>query len=294
MGVATAVAVGGLVVSAATTTKSFIDADKQKKLQKEAEQDAKAAMDEARKKLEVNFYDQMAVKKEPYELEREAMLSQGAQAIQAGQESERGAAATAGRVQMAMNEGQAGIRTAMGKEMTDIEKLQLGEKSRLRDIGVQLDLEEVAGAQLAARDAQEAAAAATAQGWAGVESTAQQALQMVPLYTKTPSAREAQRIENTAMGTKEGQYALSQSDMQKSVASLGTVNGYDFSKVANMTPMEYDAFMSSVDKNTLKQVKSSLPTIVQSFNPNQNTTVPYGNLSNISLGSYNQQNPFEY
>lgn len=185
MGVATAIAIGSLAVTAAGTTKSFIDAGKQRKLQKEAQSDADAAMAEARKKLEVNYYDQLAVKKEPYELEREAMLSQGAQAIQAAQESERGAASTAGRVQMAMNEGQAAIRTAMGKEMTDIERMKLAEDARLRDLGVNLDLAEVTGAQLAARDAQQAAAAATKQGIQGLTSIGQQGLGLIPLYPKT-------------------------------------------------------------------------------------------------------------
>lgn len=184
MGVATGLAIASIAVTAAGTAKSFSDANKQKKLQKEAQADAEAAMEEARKKLEVNYYDKMAVKKEPYELEREALLSQGAQAIQAAQESGRGAAATAGRVQMAMNDAQAGIRTAMGKEMTDIEKLQLAEESRLRDAEVSLDLAEVTGAQLAARDAQQAAAAATRQGIQGLTSIGQQGLGLVPLYPK--------------------------------------------------------------------------------------------------------------
>lgn len=270
MGVATAIAIGGLAISAATTTKSFIDAGKQKKLQKEAENDAQKAMAEARKKIEINFFDQMAVKKEPYELEREAMLAQGAQAIDAGQESERGAAATAGRVQMAMNEGQAGIRTAMGKEMTDIEKLQLAEDSRLRDIGAQLDLGEVEGAQLAARDAQEAAAAATKAGWQGVASTAQQGLGMVPLFTGTPGARQAGKLENTAMGTGKGQLGLNQMDMQKSVASMGKINNVDLSKVGGMNPMEYNAFMGGLDKGTLQQIREKFPDFASSFNPNQN------------------------
>lgn len=185
MGVATGLAIASIAVTAAGTAKSFSDANKQKKLQKEAQADAEAAMEEARKKLEVNYYDKIAVKKEPYELEREALLSQGAQAIQAAQESERGAAATAGRVQMAMNDAQAGIRTAMGREMTDIEKMQLAEQSRLRDAGVSLDLAEVTGAQLAARDAQQAAAAATRQGIQGLTSIGQQGLGLVPLYPKT-------------------------------------------------------------------------------------------------------------
>jgi len=260
MGVATAVAIGGLVISAASTAKSFIDAGKQKRLQKEAEQDAKNAMDAARKKLEINFFDQMAVKKEPYELQKEAMLSQGALAIEAGQEQDRGAAATAGRVQMAMNEGQAGIRTAMGKEMTDIENKQLAEDSRLRDVGIQLDLGETEGAQLAARDAQQAAAASTAQGFEGLANTAQQGLAMVPLFTKTPEARQLANLQQSAMGTGKGQLGLSQMDMQKKIAAMGTINNVDFSKVSSMKPMEYNAFMGGLDKGTLQQVNSRFRT----------------------------------
>jgi hypothetical protein len=92
MGVATAVAIGGLAISAGTTAMSFVQAGEQKSKQRKAEAEAAKAMAEARKKLEINFTDKMAIKKEPYELQREAMLSAGAQAIQAGVESERGAA----------------------------------------------------------------------------------------------------------------------------------------------------------------------------------------------------------
>jgi hypothetical protein len=184
MGVATAVALGGLALSGATTAMSFVQAGEQKDKQRQAEAAAAASMAEARKKLEVNFYDQQAVKKEPYELQREALLSQGAQAIQAGQESDRGAATTAGKVQMAQNEAQAGIRTEMGKEMTDIENKQLAEQSRLRDLGVQLDLGEAEGAQMAAANAEELAASATSQGIQGAVGMAQQGLNMLPLYFK--------------------------------------------------------------------------------------------------------------
>jgi hypothetical protein len=185
MAVATALAIGGLAVSAGSTAMSFVQAGKQNKLQREAQAKAAQAMAEARKKLEVNFAEQRSIQKEPYELAREAILSTGAQAIQAGVESDRGAEVTAGKVQMAMNQGQADIRTAMGQELTDIEKDIINEDSRLRDLNVQLDLGEVEGAQLAARDAQEASAAATMQGFQGLESMGQQALDMVPLYKKT-------------------------------------------------------------------------------------------------------------
>lgn len=184
MGVATATAVGGLVISAGSTAMSFMQAGTQKTKQRQAEAAAAAAMATARKKLEINYTDELAINKEPYELQREALLSQGALAIQAGVESERGATATAGRVQMAQNEAQAGVRTAMGAEMTDIQKQQIAEQSRLRDLGVQLDLGEVEGQQMIAANAEQASTAATAQGIQGIVSTAQQGLNMMPLFFK--------------------------------------------------------------------------------------------------------------
>jgi hypothetical protein len=90
--------------------------------------------------------DALSVQKEPYELQREAMVAQGAQTVDAAQESERGTAAAAGRVQMAQNEAQGGIRTAMGKELTEIDRLKVAEEARLRDLQTQLDLGEVEGA----------------------------------------------------------------------------------------------------------------------------------------------------
>ena len=182
---ATAIALGGLALSAGTTGMSFAQAGKQKKAQRQAEKDAEEAMAEARKKLELNFYDNLGIQKEPYELEREALLSQGAQAIQAGVESERGAAATAGRIQMAQQQAQAGIRTAMGQELTNLEKLSAAEDARLAGLGYNLDLAEVSGAQQAARDAQQLSVQATQQGVQGLTSMGQQAISaFVPLFAK--------------------------------------------------------------------------------------------------------------
>lgn len=183
---ATLIAAGvGLATTAATTTMSFVQAGKQKQAQRQAEKDADEAMANARKKLETNFYAAQGIKKEPYELEREALLAQGAEAIQAGVESERGAAATAGRIQLAQQQGQAGVRTAMGQELTNLENKQLAEDSRLRDIGVQLDLGEVEGAQLAAANAEKLRAQSIEQGMQGVTSMGQQAAQFIPLFAKS-------------------------------------------------------------------------------------------------------------
>ena len=180
---ATLIAAGaGLATTGVTTGMSFFQANKQEKLQKEAEAEADKAMAKARASLEINYMDALSIQKEPYELQREAMISQGAQTVDAAQESERGTAAAAGRVQMAQDDVQGGIRTAMGKELTDIEKLKVAEEARLRDLKAQLLLGEVEGKQMEARNNAEMAAQSTAQGFEGVTSAATQVANLVPLY----------------------------------------------------------------------------------------------------------------
>ena len=183
MAALTSIAAGiGIASSLGGAAMSFSQANKQKKLQSQAEAEADKMMASARARLDVNYMDALSVQKEPYELQREAMISQGAQTVDAAQESERGAAAAAGRVQMAQADVQGGIRTAMGKELTEIERLKVTEEARLRDLKTQLDLEEATGAALAARNAQEMAAQATAQGFEGLTSAATQVANLVPLY----------------------------------------------------------------------------------------------------------------
>ena len=183
MAALTSIAAGiGIASSLGGAAMSFTQANKQQKLQEEAEAAGLKAMADARGRLDINYMNALSVQKEPYELQREAMLAQGAQTIDAAQESERGTAAAAGRVQMAQDEAQGDIRTAMGKELTDIERLKVTEESRLRDLKTQLDLEEATGAALAARNAAEMKAQATAQGWEGVTSAATQVANLVPLY----------------------------------------------------------------------------------------------------------------
>lgn len=192
MAMLTTVAAGVSIAATATSAgMSFAQANKQKKAMQDAEADAEAAMVAARGKLDVNFAEQMAIKKEAYDLESEAMLVQGAMATEAGKESERGAAATAGRVYATQQKGQAGIRTAMADELTNIEGAILEEDSRLRDLDVALDLEEVAGNQQAAADAQRAATAAKQQAIQSTISAVGQAASMAPLYAKNTGAQKA-------------------------------------------------------------------------------------------------------
>lgn len=243
----TTIAAGiGLATTAATTGMSFAQAGKQRKLMRQAEAEADAAMQQARKKLELNVYDKLGINKEPYELQREALLSQGAQAIQAGVESERGAAATAGRVQMAQQEGQAGIRSAMGQEMQGLEMLSAQEEGRLRDIGVQLDLEEVAGAQLAAANAQELGAQALQQGMEGVTSLGSQLADKAPLFEKNRAAQQSALGEMSLSSEQFGKIGNIKEKGGLGAAQTDGFTNLDLQAVSKMNPQQYRKFVKAL------------------------------------------------
>lgn len=264
----TTIAAGvGLAATVGSTAMSFAQAGKQKALAKKAEESAGIAMEEAKRALKTNYFAAQAIKKEPYELQREALLASGAEAIQAGVESERGAASTAGRVQMAMNEGQAGISTAMGREMTDLENKQLAEESRLRDIGVQINLGEAEGAQLAARDAKEAQALATSQGMQGITSAIGQAASFVPLFGKSASAKEFKELqssyEDSIKSGKLGSRFMDESGkplpFNKAVEIMGVDAGglgygFNISGVGGMDPLKFQSYMTEQSADNLKKM----------------------------------------
>jgi hypothetical protein len=174
---------------------SFAQAAKQQQNIRSAQAAADQAMQEARKKLEVNYFDQLSLPMQEIENARRASLVQGAGAIAAGQEADRGAAATAGRVQMAQNEAQAGITAAAEKQLFELDKMSAMEDSRLRDIGIQLDMGEIAGAQQAMSDAEQAKAAAMAQGFQGIGQTAQAVSSAVPLYQQSAGTKALMKSE---------------------------------------------------------------------------------------------------
>jgi hypothetical protein len=199
----TIAAAAGLAATAAGTGASFFQARKQRKAADAAAAKAAESMAAARERLNVNYFDALAIQKEPYELEREALLSQGAMGMQAGVEgATRGAAATAGRIQAAQTQAQQGIRSAMGQEMLGLEKLSAEEDARLRDMQASLDLAEVEGAQMAQAQAEEARQKALSEGIQGAISTVGQAAAMVPLYQKNMGAQKfaAGQVASPATG----------------------------------------------------------------------------------------------
>ena len=249
MAALTSIAAGiGIASSLGGAAMSFTQANKQQKLQEEAEAEGLKAMLQARGRLDVNYMNALSVQKEPYERQREAMIVGGTQATQTAAEGDtRGVAATAGRVQMAQNEAQGGIRTEMGKELTEIERLKVAEESRLRDLQTQLDLGEVEGAQMAARNAQEMAAQATTQGFEGLTSAATQAANLVPLYAKTGITQDSLKgmqfnpEQMKAFGQVGG-------NTLGAPGSNGTTN-LDFEAIQNMNRGQFNQFRNDLTRD---------------------------------------------
>ena len=194
MAIGTATAIG-LGISALSSGMSFAQAGKQRKLQEEAQKEAEKAFQEAKNKLDVNYLEGLAIAKEPYELEREALLQAGASALQAGVEGEtRGAAAVAGQALMAQQAGAARQRAAMSREMQQLQQLAAQEESRLQGARTELDLAEAMGQQQIAADAAEARQAAISSGVEGLAGMGMTFLESAPLFDGKEGLREAKQF----------------------------------------------------------------------------------------------------
>lgn len=146
------VATIGAVTALTSMGMSIGQAAKASRLEKRAQKEAAKYMEEARKKLDVNYFESLSLPMEAYELEREATLSTMAQAMEAGRESERGAAATAGRILQASNLQQQKSRVGLASDKLRLDAIIANEESRLRDELAKLELGEVEGAQKAIKD----------------------------------------------------------------------------------------------------------------------------------------------
>ena len=259
---ATTAAVVTIAATVAGTGMSFSDASKQRKAATTARLEADKAIQEARRRAEENTYKALSLSKEPYERAREAALVTGAQAIEAGIESERGIGATAGRVQMAENEMQ---RDISGEQTQQIQALNMTiaeEDARLKDFAAKVSMAEAEGAQLAMRDAEDRRAASMMQGFQGVASTAGAVGQSLNLYQKSQGAKGFQKLQQQATAA-----GLTPEQFQNKIAAQGgALAGTGYSKtsvdakgnpIANaMTPMQFQDYLSSdpdLIKDLLKQ-----------------------------------------
>lgn len=275
LGFAAIAAIGGAVSTALTTAFSIGDMRKMRKLQKESDADALKFRQEADKFLEVNVYDQLGIQMKPYELEREALASVGAQSIEAGRESERGVGATVGRVFAGYSDAIRDIQTRQGQEMADLEKLSAAEDSRLKDIKTQLALDEAEGAQQASAMYEERAQQAKKNAISGVTSMLGQAAKLSPLYGTDIKSEQAAF----------GELKLTPEQMQKignvnfeGLGQAGQGSNLDLQTISQLSRPEYKSFVKSLTPDQYQML----------FGSKQ-----FGDLFN-QVSKANQFNPFQF
>jgi hypothetical protein len=184
-------AIAGLVMSAGTTAMSFIGASKQKRMEEAASRSAAQAMAEVEKELTKNEMKALAIQQEPYEQMQDTLGAQIKTEMEAVREGDqRGVLGGSQRVQEGAVQASGSIRTAQGKEMSELDKLAADEETRKSDIRMQVKLGEVSGAQQASAQASNARAQLNQQALMGVGSTVAQGLQMLPTYGKSAEARD--------------------------------------------------------------------------------------------------------
>ena len=243
----------GTATAIAGSAASFSQASASKNERRKAEAAAKNKMNAAREKLKVNYMESLSIPMEAYEREREALLVQGATAMQAATEGDqRGAGAVAGRVLQAQQEGQAEQRTAMAKDIFNLEAATAEESSRLRDVGVGLDLEEAEGAQMSAAAAEARRNAAISQGVQGITSAVQQTISAAPLYGKSQALKGISAIQ------KSNPKLQSQIAAQYGKTTIGTGDAAQVKNIADLTPNEFNNYL--LTNFTLEDLQGFGPT----------------------------------
>ena len=195
----TAIASGvGLATSLAGSGASFAQAAKQKKEQRRAESAANRAMEEAKAEMQKNYLDQLAIAKEPYELQREMMAQQTAQALAGLQEADpRGLAAGVGRIAGVSTQAAQQMRADMAREIQQLERMKAQEDANLSKGLASLALEEAKGAGAAAAQAANLRAQGIQQGVQGIIDAGADAMKFARLY-------ETDKEEDEDKGEDEG------------------------------------------------------------------------------------------
>jgi hypothetical protein len=254
---ATTAAIAGLAISGISAGMSFAQAIKANRAMNDANKEAELALQEAKKRLEVNVYDQLSVYDRPFIEAQEQARGQALQQIIAGQEADQGAVATAGKLQQAQNEQQNQIAMAHGMKLEELEKLSATEQGRLLDVGAQIDLSTAEGAQQAAADAQRQKAQSIQQGFQMVGQGIQYGAQLVPLYMQTQAGKKldmqmSDYNQSMKSGTLPNQYKKPDGSYMTYQEAVGMFNP----AVLGMTPTQYSEYNMGLNK---RQVMANNP-----------------------------------
>jgi hypothetical protein len=153
-------------------------------------------MKEAERKAEVEFMQKLNVPLDAYGREERQIIQSQQQNIQALQEGDsRNLAAGVGIVGAGATESAENSRIALGKELFDLQKMQVQEQSDINQDLKDMKVGAAADQQQISRDSEEASAAAMQQGVASVGQAVQGAAAAIPLF---PQGAADRRINNIA------------------------------------------------------------------------------------------------
>ena len=192
MAAVTAIVSTGLAVAGAV--QNFSQAAKQGELQRKAQDDAEKAAKAAKDKLEQNFYEGLDINLKSFQQERDSLAGVGERLVEAGQEGERGAGAIAGQVMLGMQKNEQNITNRQINSLEKLEQTVAKEESRLGEERIKLDLEESAGAQIAAKEAGINRANAITAGVKGIGSAA------TGLMSSQKKLKDPKKLGDTKLG----------------------------------------------------------------------------------------------
>ena len=279
MAVATALAIGSAVAGVASTGLSIGQAVKQNKLQKDAEAKAEQAMADAKKKIDVNYMDQLSIAKDPYRLAREAALSTAAQGIEAVREGDQ-RGANVGKFYAEQNKAQQRIASAMSQEIAGLDKLSAQEDSDIATTLAGLDVSTARDANLAARDAQRAKNAAIGNAISSGVSTITGAVKdFAPLYAqnKTGKAQLAnqqltQELGMETMPVSGGSQIAPVQNNQLAAPQYYQPNGYTYSELPagplQQMPQVTGPSINPFDFQSPQMMQLNQPTLQQMLDRN--------------------------
>ena len=188
--------IANIAVQAGTALISGVQAQKMRKEQRKSEQEAANLMKDIYGELEKNQYAAVGLPMKAFELEREALAAQGAQAVEAGRESERGAAATAGLTMSQYRKALRDIQSEQADKMLDLDLLTAQEAARKGDIKMQFKAQEAEGAAAAAADYEQRYLAGVGGAIEGVIGAAGTAMAAIPLFKASKGVRAASNLED--------------------------------------------------------------------------------------------------
>lgn len=222
-------AVAALGVQAATGLVSLAQSQIIAKKQEGADKIAAEKLQQAYGILDKNVYAAIALPMKQFNIQREALAAQGAQVVEAGRESQRGAAATAGSTMAQFNNALRGIQSEAEGQYYDLELAKAQEQARKDDIRTGLKLSEVEGAQAASAMYAEQKGRATQQAISSGIGALGQGLSMVPLFQATPQQRAVSDLQDSyAKAAKSGQLGSS------FLNEKGEPIGFEMSTLKNM------------------------------------------------------------